>query len=84
MRLRTTLLLAGVLTLLVLAYYLLETREAQKEHETKLVPFQEKEVSSISINRGGTVVTLIRDEQGWRMSEPVEDRGDEREITALL
>lgn len=84
MRLRTTLLLAGVLILLVLAYYLLETREAQKEHETKLVPFQEKEVSSISIKRGGTVVTLIRDEQGWRMSEPVEDRGDEREITALL
>lgn len=84
MRLRTTLLLAGVLILLVLAYYLLETREAQKEHETKLVPFQEKEVSSISIKRGGAVVTLIRDEQGWRMSEPVEDRGDEREITALL
>ncbi|MGH7351256.1 MAG: DUF4340 domain-containing protein [Candidatus Methylomirabilales bacterium] len=84
MRFRTTLLLAGVLALLGLAYYFLEIREARKQDETKLVPFQEKEVSTLSIRRGETVITLIREEQGWRMSQPVEDRGDEREIIALL
>jgi hypothetical protein len=84
MKFRTTLLLAGLLVLLGLASYLLETREARKQDETKLVPFQEKEVSSLSIRRGERIITLSREEQGWRMSQPVEDRGDEREITALL
>jgi hypothetical protein len=84
MRFRTTLLLVGLLVLLSLVYYLLETREARKQDETKLVPFQEKEVSSLSIRRGETMITLVREERGWRMSQPVEDRGDEREITALL
>ena len=84
MRFRTTLLLTGFLVLFSLVYYFLETREVRKQDETKLVPFQEKEVSSLSIRRGETIITLIREEQGWRMSQPVEDRGDEREIIALL
>lgn len=84
MRLRTTLFLAGLLVLLSLAYYFLEIREARKQDETKLVPFQEKEVSSLSIRRGETIITLTREEQGWRIRQPVEDRGDEREIIALL
>jgi hypothetical protein len=84
MKFRTTLLLAGLLVLLGLASYVLETREARKQDQTKLVPFQEKDVSSLTIRRGETTIILIREERGWRMNQPVEDRGDEREITALL
>lgn len=84
MRFRTTLILFGVLTLLSLTYYLLELREAEKAVATKLVSFQEEEVSAFNIRFGENVITLQRDEEGWRMSEPVEDRVDEKEITALL
>ena len=84
MRFRTTLVLFGILTLLSLGYYFLELKEVEKEAKTKLVSFQEEEVSSFSIRRGEKVITLERGENGWRMSEPVEDRADEKEIIALL
>ena len=84
MRFRTTLVLFGVLTLLSLGYYFLELKEVEKEAKTKLVSYQEEEVSSFSIRRGEKVITLERGENGWRMSEPVEDRADEKEIIALL
>lgn len=84
MRFRTTLVLFGVLALLSLGYYFLELKEVEKEAKTKLVSFQEEEVSSFSIRRGEKVITLERGENGWRMSEPVEDRADEKEIIALL
>lgn len=84
MRFRTTLVLFGVLALLSLGYYFLELKEVEKEAKTKLVSYQEEEVSSFSIRRGEKVITLERGENGWRMSEPVEDRADEKEIIALL
>jgi hypothetical protein len=84
MRFRTTLVLFGVLALLSLGYYFLELKEVEKEAKTKLVSFQEEEVSSFSIRRGEKVITLERGKNGWRMSEPVEDRADEKEIIALL
>ncbi len=84
MRFRTTLVLFGVLALLSLGYYFLELKEVEKEAKTKLVSFQEEEVSSFSIRRGEKVITLERGENGWRMSEPVGDRADEKEIIALL
>ncbi|MEA3509655.1 MAG: DUF4340 domain-containing protein, partial [candidate division NC10 bacterium] len=84
MRFRTTLVLFGVLALLSLGYYFLELKEAEKEAKTKLVSFQEEEVSSFSIRRGEKVITLKRSEAGWRMSGPVEDQADEKEIVALL
>jgi hypothetical protein len=84
MRFRTTLLLFGVLALLSLAYYFLELRKAEQEAETKLVSFQEENVSAFTIRQGARVITLERGEGGWRMSEPVKDRGDEKEITAML
>ncbi|MCH7897401.1 MAG: DUF4340 domain-containing protein [candidate division NC10 bacterium] len=84
MRFRTTLFLAGALVMLSLAYYFLELKEAQEEAKTKLSSFEEKEVTAISIRRGKKVITLTKREGEWRMSQPVEDRGDEKEITALL
>ena len=84
MRFRTTLVLFGVLALLSLGYYFLELEEVEKEAKTKLVSYQEEEVSSFSIRRGEKVITLERGKNGWRMSEPVEDRADEKEIIALL
>ena len=84
MRFRTTLVLFGVLALLSLGYYFLELEEVEKEAKTKLVSFQEEEVSSFSIRRGEKVITLERGENGWRISEPVGDRADEKEIIALL
>lgn len=84
MRFRTTLYLAGVLALVSLSYYFLEMKKAEEEAQTKLVSFEEKEVTAFSIRRGEMVITLERGEGGWRMSQPVEDRADEREISALL
>ncbi|MFQ5848753.1 MAG: DUF4340 domain-containing protein [Candidatus Methylomirabilales bacterium] len=84
MKLRTTLVLAGVLTVLSLAYYFLELQEARKEAETKLVSFEEDAVTALTIRRGKNSITLTKGEGGWRMSQPVEDRGDKKEITALL
>lgn len=84
MRFRTTLFLAGLLALLSLTYYFLELREVKKEAETKLASFEEKNITGITIRRGKEVIALTKEEEGWRMSEPVEDRGDEKEIAALL
>jgi hypothetical protein len=83
-RFRTTLFLAGALVMLSLAYYFLELKEAQEEAKTKLSSFEEKDVTTITIRRGKKVITLTKREGEWRMSQPVEDRGDEKEITALL
>ncbi len=84
MRFRTTLLLAGVLALLSLTYYFLELKEVEKQAGTKLASFEEKEVTGVSIRRGEKVIALSKDEGGWRMSLPADDRGDEKEITALI
>ncbi len=84
MRFRTTLLLAVTLAVLSLGYYLLELKEAQKEATTKLASFTTEEVTGFSIRRGDQVITLAKGEGGWRMNQPVEDRGDEKEIISLL
>lgn len=84
MRFRTTLLLACVLALLSLTYYFLELKEVEKQTRTKLASFEEKEVTGVSIRRGEKVIALTKEAGGWRMSQPTEDRGDEKEITALL
>ncbi len=84
MKFRTTLFLALALAALSLAYYLLELKGAQEKEKSKLVPFEEKEVAELHIRQGEKTVTLTRGEKGWRMSQPVEDRGDEKEIAALL
>jgi hypothetical protein len=84
MSFRTTLLLAGALALLSLAYYLLESREARKEAETRVVAFEEGAVTRLSIQRGERRITVAREEGPWRMQQPVEDRADDREISSLL
>jgi hypothetical protein len=84
MRFRTTLFLAGTLALLGVAYYLLELRAARQQAEAKLTPFDEKDVTGFTIRRGDQVITLTRGEKGWRMRQPVEDQGDEREVASLL
>jgi hypothetical protein len=83
-RFRTTVFLAGALALLSLAYYFLELREAEKEAKTKLASFTQDEATAFSIRRGDTVITVRKGEGQWRMTQPVEDRGDEKEITSLL
>ena len=84
MRFRTTLVLAGTLALLSLAYYFLELREAEKEAKTKVASFTQDEITAFSIRRDDTLITVRKGEEQWRMTQPVEDRGDEKEITALL
>lgn len=84
MRFRTTLILAAALVLLSLSYYFLELKKAEEEGKTKLASFTQDEVTGFSIRRGDKVITLTRDEKHWRMTQPVEDRGDTREISALL
>lgn len=84
MKFRTTLLLALALAALSLAYYLLELKGAQEKEKMKLAPFEEKEVTALRIRQREKTITLTKGEKGWRMSQPVEDRGDEKEIAALL
>ena len=84
MSFRTTLVLAGVLVLVSLSYYFLEVKKAEKEAKKDLVSFQQDEVTAFTISRGEQVITLKKGEAGWQMTEPVEDKGDEKEITALL
>lgn len=84
MRFRTTLVLAAALVVLSLSYYFLELREAEKEAKAKLASFTPDEVTAFSIRRGDTVVTVRKAEGQWRMTQPVEDRGDEKEIASLL
>ncbi|MFQ5881860.1 MAG: DUF4340 domain-containing protein [Candidatus Methylomirabilales bacterium] len=84
MRFRTTLFLAFALALLSLAYYLLELKGAQEKAKAKLVSFEEQEVTGLRIRRREKAITLSKGGRGWRMSQPVEDWGDEQEIAALL
>ncbi len=84
MRFRTTLYLAAALLVLSVSYYFLELREAEKEAQTRLASFTQEEVTAFTIRRGDTAITLTKDENRWRMTQPVEDRGDTKEIGALL
>lgn len=84
MRFRTTLVLAAALVVLSLSYYFLELKKAEEEAKTKLASFAEDAVTAFTIRRGDTVIALKRGEERWGMTQPVEDRGDTKEITALL
>lgn len=84
MSFRTTLVLAGLLVLVSLSYYFLEVKKAEKEAEKNLFSFKQDEVTAFTISRGEQVITLNKGERGWQMTQPVEDKGDEKEITALL
>ncbi|MFQ5656848.1 MAG: DUF4340 domain-containing protein [Candidatus Methylomirabilales bacterium] len=84
MKFRTTLVLAGVLVLVSLSYYFLEVKKAEEEAKKNLVSFKGDEVTAFSVSRGKQVIALKKGEGGWRMTQPVEDRVDEKEITALL
>src|ERR687887_1184202 len=85
MRWQTTVVLAVVLLALGAFYYVYEIRggperakiEAQKG---RLWTVEAADVAEVELKRGGEVVTLKRETDGWRIEGPVKARGDRSKV----
>ena len=88
--LRTTLLLAVIFTGLVVYVYTIEvpTMEQdvlQKTEAQRLLPFDYRDVTHLAYTTRTERTLMSRDERNrWRIVEPVEARGDAREIESVL
>src|SRR2546425_6530220 len=89
MRWQTTAILAVVLLALGAFYYVYEIRggperakvEAQKG---RLWTVDAADVTEVELRRGGEVVTLKREPDGWRLLGPVTARGDRGKVDETL
>src|SRR2546430_1692004 len=89
MRWQTTAILAVVLLALGAFYYVYEIRggperakvEAQKG---RLWTVDAADVTEVELRRGGEVVTLKREPDGWRLVGPVTARGDRGKVDETL
>ena len=86
MRIRTTLLLAGLLILLAGFYYYAEVKGGwpSKKEGAKLFDAAPEAVQGVRITGRDSVVEAVRGEDGWRLTAPVRDRADAGKVDNLL
>ena len=88
--LRTTLLLAVIFVVLGVYVYTIEVptmeQDARQETEAqRLLPFDYRDVTHLAYTTRTERILMSRDERNrWRIVEPVETRGDAREIESVL
>ena len=88
--LRTTLLLAVIFVVLGVYVYTIEVptmeQDARQEAEAqRLLPFDYRDVTHLAYTTRTERILMSRDERNrWRIVEPVEARGDAREIESVL
>lgn len=93
MRWQTTVVLAVILALLGGFYYVYEVRWGPEREKTagqkgRVFTADTGDVTAVEIRRGGEVVKLAREGDGWRILEPVKTRGDrgpiEETVTSVV
>jgi hypothetical protein len=61
------------------------TKDQAETKEKKLLPFEQREISSVTVETGGGKVVLTREENGpWKIVSPIKTDADSREVEALL
>lgn len=88
MRGRTTLLLALIFLALGAFYYFFEIKGGPKREEAaakkdRLWTVEAKDVEEIILRRGSETVRLRREGDGWRLTQPVQARGDRAAADSL-
>lgn len=89
MRLRNTLLAALILAtlgawLILFDYPGEESRRQAEEKARKVFPLATEELSSLTIERAGSSIHLRREEETWRLEQPLQARADDDEVGSLL
>ncbi|MBN1541224.1 DUF4340 domain-containing protein, partial [candidate division KSB1 bacterium] len=86
MNLRTTLVLALILAVGIIAVVLIDKNEKQqtveKNADEKLLSFSEADIDEIALQPSG--VRMVRYGDGWRIIEPVETPADMNNVKTLL
>jgi len=89
MKIRNTFILIVVLIALSLYMYRVEVvgvreKEEATELSNKVMPYEPESVKMVRVGTEEGVVVCTRENAGWRISEPVETKGDKNEIDGLL
>lgn len=86
MRVRTTLALAALVAALAGFYYYAEVKGGwqTKKEGTRLLEVTQESVQALRITGGQTTVEAVREEGGWRLTAPVQDRADSAKVDSLI
>ena len=89
MKIRNTFILIAILAALILYVYRVEIigvreKEAAIGLSKKVMPYDPGSVKVVRISTGDDTVVCIRENSGWKITEPIQTKGDESEITSLL
>jgi hypothetical protein len=84
MNVRTTIILA-ILVALFGGYYFWSERQPKPDTgNPKLFTFDDKAVQEVTIARGGITLSLKRDGDAWRLTQPVDAKADQAPAAALV
>ncbi len=86
MRVRTPLVLFALFVVLGAVYYFLEVRRPPTPSDTrpKLFPFEQKDVTRLTLRTKEGRLTITREKEGWTLTEPLKAAGDKFAIDSLL
>ena len=86
MRVRTTLALALLVVGLAGFYYYAEVRGGwqTKKEGARLLEVTQESVRALRITGGQVTVEAVREEGGWRLTAPVQDRADGAKVDSLI
>lgn len=85
MRWRSLGLLALVLALIIVAYYVLERKDTSSGSDAnRLFRAVEEDIDTVSIKKADALIVLKREGDGWRLTEPVHATADSAEVASLL
>ncbi len=59
-------------------------KKEKKEQSEKIVLFDEKNVTSLSLSSNGSKISLKKEGENWNILEPVKAKSDESEVDSLL
>ncbi|MBU1187306.1 MAG: DUF4340 domain-containing protein [Acidobacteria bacterium] len=85
MKFKTTLIVFGIFAALLAAFLIFEAAGTRKEGtRDKLVTFSGEDVERMLFKTGGETLTFVKGDGGdWKITSPVEARGDKYEIDRL-
>ncbi|TKJ29805.1 hypothetical protein CEE39_08820, partial [bacterium (candidate division B38) B3_B38] len=89
MKLKTTLILAIILALIIGYYYLFEVKRAKRveereEEARKLFHYSPEQVTQLRLKEGDEVILCKKVGDEWKLEEPVQAKGDKEEIELLI
>lgn len=89
MKFRKTLLFGGLVLAVAAGVYYLDYRkeesvEQQKDVESQILQFDQDQINMLEINKKDEKIVLHKNEKGWALLEPIQDKADSDQIEALI